>query len=194
MDRRHLVVVVERGADRSHLIALAHEPVRSQAISVVERVIDLRQPVVAVAILRKSTGVVVDRWNPANVPRQVSGSCRRPERTQEIGSHRVYRYVEFRQSRFGSGLPGLRRLRRLIRNPNREPLMLVSREPEQLVFDNWAACREAIIVVSDLLLDWGRKRISGAEELVAIVVIGGAMDLIGSGLQRQIDAATRITA
>ena len=75
-------------------------------------------------------------------------------------------------------LPGLRRFGRLIGNTDSEPLVLIGCEPEQLVLDDWAAGREAVVIVPDFLLDRRGKRIDCAKDFVAVVVIGGAVDLL----------------
>ena len=62
---------------------------------------------------------------------------------------------------------------------------------EELVFEEGTAEREAGVVVADLLLG-GREGAFVAEELVAVVVVGGAVEGVGARAEGEIDGAARV--
>ncbi len=58
--------------------------------------------------------------------------------------------------------------------------MLEGEEAEELVLEEGTADGEAGVVVADLLLGVGEGAL-GAEELVAVEVVDGAVELVGAG-------------
>src|SRR5579875_2410140 len=71
--------------------------------------------------------------------------------------------------------------------------MLKGEKAEEAILDERAAHAKARVVVANFLLS-GREGAFCTKQLVAIEVVGRAVQLVGPGLQAEIDRAARVTA
>ena len=114
-----------------------------------------------------------------------------PEGIQHALHDGIDRNTFGREDRLSLVLPADGGLGRCAGLADDEALVLEGEKAEELVLEEGSADREARVVVAHLLLGIG-KRALGAEEFVAIEVVGGAMDLVGSTTQRQVDGAAGV--
>ena len=76
-----------------------------------------------------------------------------------------------------------------------EALVLVGDEEKELVLDDGAADAPAVVDIAGLgLLGRGCEGTVVGEELVAVVVVGVAVEDVGTGLDGEVDGAARVTA
>ena len=95
--------------------------------------------------------------------------------------HRIWRYAVFRQDGQGVGLVSGRGLCSLGSGADVKPLLLPGEEEEGLVFVDGRAYRKSILLIAGFLLA-AFKGIIGLEEFVVIVIVGRAVQRIGSRL------------
>ena len=184
----YLVVGEELGADRGDLIALADEPVGAEDVLGGEVVVDLGETVPAIAVFGVGGVEVVD--GAGGVLGEDVGS---PEVVENALHDGIDGDALGGEEGLGLGLPADGGLGGGSGFADDEALMLKGEEAEELVLDERSADGEAGVVVADLLLGIGEGAL-GSEELVAIEVVDGSVQGVGSGAEGEVDGSAGVAS
>ena len=179
--RDGLEILAEHRSRVGDGIAGTQESAHENAVFIVEIMLEVDNPVVALVIVLVCAEEIGNRSRRA-------ANLRRPQRVQYALHHRVDRDTVVGHQGLSFRDPGIRRYRGGELVARQEFLLLVGQEEECLVFEDRTAYRKTVLVVLDRRVEsvHGQKGIVRCERIIAVEVIRTAVECIGAGLHHHI--------